>query len=84
MFVGDGIGDTPGEKPLYDLLAWDNQTQTIQEKDASFDVYPNRWKVAAIDMTLLAFCTRRTYLRLEGRSHDPRAGFIARVDTNTP
>lgn len=53
--MSNGFG---GEKPLYDLLAWDNQT--IKEKDVYFDVYSNCWKVVAIDMTLLAFCTRRT------------------------
>ncbi|EKM59432.1 uncharacterized protein PHACADRAFT_249918 [Phanerochaete carnosa HHB-10118-sp] len=45
LVLSNGVGDTHGEKPLYDLLAWDSRTLPDTEKDITFDVHPNGWKV---------------------------------------
>lgn len=41
LVLSNGVGDARGEKPLYDLLAWDNWTLPDTEKDITFDVHPN-------------------------------------------
>lgn len=41
LVLSNGVGDTRGETPLYDLLAWDNRTLPETEKDIAFDVHPN-------------------------------------------
>lgn len=41
LVLSNGVGDMHGEKPLYDLLAWDSQTLPDTEKDITFDVHPN-------------------------------------------
>ena len=41
LVLSNGVGDTRGEMPIYDLLAWDNRTLPETEKDITFDVHPN-------------------------------------------
>lgn len=57
LVLSNGIGDARGEKPLYDLLAWDSRTLPETEKDIMFDVHPNGWKVTLTPRVPVLSCT---------------------------
>ncbi|KAF7794554.1 hypothetical protein EIP86_005688 [Pleurotus ostreatoroseus] len=45
LVLSNGLGDTWNERPIYDLIAWDHRTIPETEKDISFDIHSNGWKI---------------------------------------
>ena len=40
VVLSNGVGDTWGERPVYELLAWEHRTLPETEKDIAFDMQP--------------------------------------------